>query len=323
MRKALIVGINNYIHLRELTTCVNDANRISELLSRNENNTLNFDTKLLVDGEASKQKIKYNIERLFNSQAETALLYFSGHGGLDNYGKGYIIHHDAQNITDCISMEWILELANKSKSLNKVIILDCCNSGSMGCNGIIKDNASIIGDGVTIMTSSMGNEPSLESENGEFGLFTNLLISALEGQACDVLGRITLASTYSFIDTALSLWEQRPVFKTNITNFNPIRKVDPLISLNKFQRITEFFETPDSKFKLDPSFEPDAPEPKLIEPIKENTEKFAILQEFNKNGLVKAGGGEIHMYYAAMNSTWCELTETGKRYWQIIKNGRY
>ena len=47
-----------------------------------------------------------------------------------------------------ISMTDILRLANKSKSKNKIIILDCCFSGKMGEAGFTDTTDSVVGQGV-------------------------------------------------------------------------------------------------------------------------------------------------------------------------------
>ena len=61
-------------------------------------------------------------------------------------------------------MSEIVQLANKSKSNNKIIILDCCFSGKMG-EGIHWNQRSVLGEGVTIMTASNRDEYAVEDRN--------------------------------------------------------------------------------------------------------------------------------------------------------------
>jgi hypothetical protein len=72
----------------------------------------------------------------------------------------------------------------------------------------------------------------------------------------------------------------------------------------------------DQEFQLDPEYEP-----KSNNPSPEKTKKFAILQKFNRINLVVPTGAE-HMYYAAMDSKSCKLTDLGKHYWRLVKKGR-
>jgi hypothetical protein len=65
-------------------------------------------------------------------------------------------------------------------------------------------------------------------------------------------------------------------------------------------------------FPLDPSFEP-TEEPRDLE----NEATFAGLQKLRACRLIEPVD-EDHLYYAAMNSTGCELTALGKHYRQLV-----
>lgn len=311
MRKALVIGINKY-NFGNLTGCINDANKVTNLLARNEDGSKNFDVKKITDEynySINKNYLNTEIKKLFESDCEVVLLYFSGHGAIETTG-GYILTPDCESIESGISMEYILKLINNSKSKNKFIILDCCNSGSLGGLSILNDNSSLLSDGTIVLTSSKENEVSLEKDG--HGLFTSLLISALEGDASDLLGNITMASIYSYIDSALGMWDQRPIFKTNISKFISVRNVEPSIEIKKLRNLTKYFPDIDYKYKLDKSYEPT--EKCKIE---ENTRIFGELQKMVSLGLVRPVG-EKHMYYAAINNKSCELTNLGARYWKLI-----
>ena len=142
-----------------------------------------------------------------------------------------------------------------------------------------------------------------------------MFVDALSGSASNLLGDVSPGSVYAHIDQSLSAWEQRPVFKTNVKNFVSLRKTQPPISLIELKKITELFDE-SFEHNLDPSYEPDSPSPS-----KENNEKFALLQKFNRLNLVIPVGSE-HMYYAAMESKSCKLTVVGEFYWSLVKKGR-
>ncbi len=81
-RRALIVGINHYEN-GPLDGCINDANNMYEVLNRNEDNSINFDCKLMISSEDETKKItitklKEQIHNLLNHEAEIAVFYFSG-----------------------------------------------------------------------------------------------------------------------------------------------------------------------------------------------------------------------------------------------------
>lgn len=94
MRKALCIGINNYYNSQNnLHGCVNDANKVKDLLERNEDGTLNFETRLMYTTNKkyiTRSELKDAIKELFESDSELAVLYYSGHGALDSLGDIYV-----------------------------------------------------------------------------------------------------------------------------------------------------------------------------------------------------------------------------------------
>lgn len=316
MRKALIVGIDYYSQVSELYGCVNDAYSVKSVLDRHSNGTINFSTKLEVaTNEKSaipRKELKELTIELFKDDAEIAIFYFSGHGYVENTG-GYLITSDCSDGDDGFPMAELLQIANQSSSRNKVIILDCCHSGFAG-KATGSDDNSTLSEGMTILTASSESQYAIE-ENGS-GVFTSLLVDALNGGASNLVGEITPGSVYAHIDQSLGPWEQRPIFKTNVRSFTSLRKVQPPISLSDLKQIIELFPKKEDVFKLDPTFEPEFNGSK-----EENTEKFAILQKYNRINLVVPIDAE-HMYFAAMNSTGCKLTILGEHYWNLVNKER-
>lgn len=139
-----------------------------------------------------------------------------------------------------------------------------------------------------------------------------MFVDALQGGAADLRGEVSPASVYSYIDQALGPWDQRPVFKTNVSGFTSLRKIVPPIPLDQLRLITEFFPDPASEFSLDPSFEETDPS---ADP--DNCAKFKVLQKYNRVNLL-VPVGEEHMYYAAINSKSCRLTALGFQYWRLV-----
>lgn len=316
MRKALIVGIDYYDEINDLHGCVSDAYSVRTALERHSDGTINFSTKLEVANNSSsaisRKELKDLTTELFKDDADVALFYFSGHGYIENTG-GYLITSDCKDGDDGFSMSDLLLLANQSPARNKVIILDCCHSGFAGKTDS-SDDRSNLSEGMTILTASSESQYAIE-ENGS-GVFTSLFVDALNGGAANLVGEVTPGSVYAHIDQSLGPWEQRPIFKTNVRSFTSLRKVQPPISLSDLKQIIELFPKKEDIFKLDPTFEPE-----YEGSIEDNTEKFAVLQKFNRINLV-IPIDEEHMYFAAMNSTGCKLTILGEHYWNLIKKDR-
>lgn len=321
MKKALVIGINNY-PTAPLNGCVNDASAFGSIVETNGDGSPNFDVRLEAN-VATRADLKGHIRDLFSGDCDTALLYFSGHGFLNDLG-GYIVTPDFQTNDEGVSMDEILTLANESKAKNRVIILDCCHSGAFGSPKNTGSKSTHIAEGVSILTASKDNESAIEI-NGH-GVFTNLLLDALQGGASDLRGHITPGSIYAYIDQALGPWEQRPVFKTNISRFTSLRTVIPQVQIEVLRKLTEYFPTATQQFNLDPSFEftnDTNIEHKVVEPYakKENVSAFKDLQKLESVGLI-VPVDEQHMYFAAMNSKSCRLTALGYHYWRLVKEKR-
>jgi len=316
MRKALVVGIDHYETINPLFGCVNDAYAVKAVLERHSDGTKNFDVsietatgpKALIERKVLKNKV----EKLFKDKSDIALFYFSGHGYVESTG-GYLITSECKDGDDGFSMNDLLEIANSSPARNKIIILDCCHAGMIGKTSQ-KEDKSILSEGLTILTASSETQYAIE-ENGS-GVFTTLFIDAMNGSASNLVGDITPGSIYAHIDQSLGSWEQRPIFKTNVTTFTTLRKVQPPIELVDLKQLIELFPIKGQEFKLAPSFEPESDNPS-----EENMAKFKLLQKYNRINLVVPVDAE-HMYFAAMESKSCKLTILGEHYWNLIAKDR-
>lgn len=316
MRKALVVGIDYYKNVSRLFGCVNDAHAVKAALERHGDGSVNFGVKLL-SGTSENQpvlraELRAAVKELFSDKSDVALLYFAGHGYIETTG-GYLIASDTTEGDTGIPLSEVVQFANASQAKNKIILLDSCHSGVAG-NSAGQNAHAELSDGLTILTASTSEQYASE-ENGA-GVFTNLLVDALQGAAANLVGHVSPGGVYAHIDQSLGPWQQRPVFKTNVTNFISLRNVEPPIDLTDLRKISIFFPSPGYRFELDPSYEPESKKPN-----QENTEKFSILQKFSHVNLV-APVGEEHMYFAAMNSKACKLTVLGEHYRKLVEEGK-
>ena len=330
---ALIVGVNFYAHQEILHGCVNDANEISNLFSYHGNDERNFEVKKLCAVESSSQiqsmDLLKEIKELFSNQHnDIALFYFSGHGGITSDNGGFIATSDTNSLDTSISMAELIDIVNDSPVKNKIIIMDTCHSGDMGNHPKFGTNGSCIGDGVTILTASSKEQESVESGSSllnRHGIFTRLLIDALEGGAASILGQITPGGIYSHIDKALGSFGQRPIFKTNTNRFIELRKVTPSVNIRELRELSNIFESETIELELDQTYELDTnipPEYQDKKPcIPEHNRIFRILQNLNRVNLIIPIGVK-DMYFAAMDEKACKLTSLGMFYWNLAKSGK-
>lgn len=326
MKKALVVGIDDYDPPNGLNGCVNDAVEISALLESNGDGSPNFDVRRIISSETkiTTAVLHEAIHDLFSGEAETALLYFAGHGFLDQItNSGFLVTQDGSNPNWGLNLGAVLEQANKAhpKIKSTVILLDSCQSGFAGeVTGLGGGQTSAIGNGVTLLTACH-KEGFAEEANGH-GKFTDILLDGLSGAASDVIGRVTPAALYAHVDQTLGAWEQRPIYKANVQSFVTLREVSPKVPKEVLRRLVQYFPSAAHVFQLDPSFEPDRGEEaeSLVDiPVDEdNVRIYRELQQCNRHGLVVPTEHE-HMWHSAVFSGGCRLTATGAHYRRLAE----
>ncbi len=317
MRRALCVGIDLY-SIGALRGCVSDAERISTVLANHDDGTPNFECRTLLAPNSgsnevvTRAKLKQAIELLFKDRAEIALLHFSGHGTENNLG-GHLVTQDARQYDEGVAMAEVLAMASNSEADEVVILLDCCHSGTLG-NVPLINNSAVLGEGVSILTASRGDQQSVEADGA--GVFSSLVGDALEGAAADLLGEVTAPAIYGFVEGALGAWDQRPLFKSHVSKLISLRRCKPPIDVEILRQLPNLFPVPAEDMALSPEYEKSSPE--------RDEARVAVLlklQALNRVHLVVPVGVH-HMYDAAVQSKACRLTAAGRYYWRLARANR-
>lgn len=318
MKRALLVGIDSYDHFGGLAGCVNDVNALTPLLTRNEDDSPNFDCHALTSDNAriDRRTLLESLDALLAPGADVALFYFAGHGD-PAANDVVLVTQDGVNAEPGVALSAVLGKVQQSPVREVIIVLDCCFAGGAGGVPQLGNAVAAIRDGVTILAAARSDQPAAETQDGR-GKFSFYLCGALDGGAADVLGKITLAGVYAYLSESFGPWDQRPTFKANVDRLHELRTCSPAVPVNELRRLPEFFPEPDRDFPLDPSYEPDAG-PEHEHP--EHEAIFAILQRCVAAKLVRPVGAE-HMYFAAMQSQACRLTPLGKHYRRLAAQGR-
>lgn len=315
MKRALLVGIDEYDDFPPLAGCVNDVISISPLLTRNDDGSPNFgcQTRTNPSDLITRDSLLSDLDQLLAAGVDVALLYFAGHGAA-HADDVSLCTVDGTEQTPGVKLSEVLAKVQSSDVPEVIIILDCCFSGAAGGVPQLGSEAALLRPGVSILAASRGDQPAAETADGR-GIFSTYLGGALNGGAAGVLGKVTVAGVYSYLSESFGPWEQRPTFKANVDRLNELRRCPPSVPLQELRRLPDFFPDADSEFQLDPSFEPDAePEHPEHEAI------FAILQRCRAAKLVEPVGTE-HMYYAAVQRRSCVLTPLGKHYRRLASQG--
>jgi hypothetical protein len=320
MRRAVLVGIDEYDTFRNLSGCIADAISMRELLKQHENGSPNYSCRLLTSADSqpiTRATLRKEWQNLFREFTGEALFYFSGHGHPSVTG-GYLVTQDATAIEPGLPMSELLQLATQSKAREILIILDCCFAGDIGDVPNVHlpggSSQAQLRQGMTILAAAGSMEYA--KELGGHGVFTSLVMSALAGGAADVRGHTSAASVYGYVEQALGPWDQRPLSKSYADHLPPIRLCKPAVADEILRVLPDLFPTPDALYRMAPSHE--------FTHESANPDHVLIFNKFKlyrNAGLLRTVNGD-DLFFAALNSNCVELTPLGKFYWTLAKKGQ-
>jgi hypothetical protein len=214
---ALVIGNSEYddASLARLITPSADVDDLAALLKSPEVGS--FDEVLALVNEAATS-VRKAVARLFKDKGpdDLLLLYFSGHGVLDDQGHLYLAVKDTERDLlsgTAIPANFITGEMDRSRSKRQVLVLDCCHSGafargSKGAVGASVGTASAFegtGYGRVVLTATDATQYAWEGDQvigrADNSVFTHFMIQGLQtGEADqDHDGRITLDELYDYV----------------------------------------------------------------------------------------------------------------------------
>ena len=207
--------------LDDLRCPVNDVEGFNEILISKNRGAFTHTTLLK---NKPHHEILQAIEDVLKKAGkdDLALIYFSGHGKLNEIGK---LHLATTNTvterlnTTSISVEFVRGLIDISKSNKIAFILDCCFSGAAGlafARSCVDDELQLVsgGRGTYIMTASTGIQTAMEKEIDQYGVFTKHVIAGLDSGDADYdnNGRVTMDELYRYVhDHVIAEGHQKPM----------------------------------------------------------------------------------------------------------------
>ena len=211
-RYALIVANSRYSDatLTQLEAPAHDARSLANVLSAP--GIGDFDVTTLADEPAPA--VMQGIEDFFDGRRreDLVLLYFSGHGILDEGARLYFATTDTRvdrPRSTAVPADFVNELMTECRSRRQVLVLDCCNSGAFA-RGIkagttVGTGERFEGRGRVVITASDALQYAFEGGRIEGGstssVFTQALVAGLESGAADLNGdgHVTLDELYDFV----------------------------------------------------------------------------------------------------------------------------
>jgi uncharacterized caspase-like protein len=181
----LVIGTNNYNDPgKNLEFAENDAREMMDVLS-----LCGFDPVIaLIDKtyDAVRKKIEKEFKRA--DYDDLILIYFAGHGELDEYNCLYLELKDSDPetlLSTSLSFDFIDNCIRNSKCKTVIVIIDSCYSGAaVGQRGSPeKSLEKAFGEGKIILYASSVFETVNEDQELQHGVFTYYLLEGLGGVA--------------------------------------------------------------------------------------------------------------------------------------------
>ncbi|MGN6420622.1 MAG: caspase family protein [Pseudobacter sp.] len=125
---AVVIGVSNYEAVTPLKNCLNDANDLTQKLTK-----LGFNVVLLLDPDVKTVRQKLDSLKKKLQPSDTFLFFFSGHG-IEYNGENYFFMKNSAPTSDknipeeTVALNDVLGVIKFARTKTGIIILDACRS---------------------------------------------------------------------------------------------------------------------------------------------------------------------------------------------------
>ena len=198
-RRALIIGVSKYKHIKQLEYADDDAVMLRDYLKNNPAIKLpDNNITLLLDSQATRGRIFTELKKVIDvsKSGDEVIIYFAGHGDVEtDIEAGFLLGYDcessnypASDAVDISMLERYLDAMAK-KQVKVMLIVDACRSGNLagGKTGAQTTMASL-NDRFNHVAKILSCKPGELSEEKSFsggghGIFTYYLVNGMSGMA--------------------------------------------------------------------------------------------------------------------------------------------
>jgi WD40 repeat protein len=214
----LSVGINQYKNPKLMLNYARpDAESFNQIMNRKGALFKNTEVIELYDANATKENILKKLDELSEKiqQEDVFIFYYAGHGSMvDN--RFFFIPSESARLYDLSSLQkeaieasTLQDKLKNIKALKQLIVMDACQSGGsvelLATRGAVEEKAIAQlsrSAGIHVMASAGSEQFATEFAELGHGLFTYLLIKALQGDADGAPkdGKVTIYELKSYLD---------------------------------------------------------------------------------------------------------------------------
>jgi hypothetical protein len=127
-------------------------------------------------------------------------------------------------------------------------------------------------------------------------------------------------SLYSYISNAFDDWQQRPIFKANLTQPLDLRVGPPWLDVELLRQLPNHFPSPDARVQLTPAHEGEGRPLARTEDGTTEQQEFDYMGRLRNANLVTTDARRDH-YWVAMESGYVYLTPLGRYFWGLARRG--
>ena len=226
------VGISEYLadDLQNLNYAAKDAQDFVQTVSESDLQMYSSTHSIVIlNHDATTANIKDSLTVFSNqvNQDDVVMLFFSGHGYNENDDQ-YFVTYDvsaADKSYNGVAFSFIRKRMTDmvNKHCHVVIFMDACHSGAMaGTKDAEAKNIIWAMPGVIGYYSSTSSEKSAELEDLGNGVFTHVLLDAINGKVANKNGEITAQTLGEYLRK--NVWEktkgrQTPIMENKLGEF--------------------------------------------------------------------------------------------------------
>jgi len=175
-RRAVLVGVNQYAYLNQLSGCVPDLMAMDQLCQ-----SCAIQTHTLTDKAATRQNILNAVRGAMSDGKCTEFIFlFSGHGGNAN-SQQFLCPVEFQGDSDALLKNWVVSALNGKALKTAVLLLDCCRSGAAMTTTNVQTTFSLLEWplGVSYAVVYACDEFKTAPDANDGGLLTQSVVKAL------------------------------------------------------------------------------------------------------------------------------------------------
>lgn len=202
--RAVLIGLAEYSHLPEIPAVANNIAALRTFLTSPEGWRLPSEHCVAVTEPRTPSDVIDPLRRASIEARDTLLVYYAGHGVLDEHLQFYLSLRDSRvdEPWTCVEYDWVRKFLAQSTARRRIAILDSCFSGKVhGAMSAASDAVRVqtAARGTVVVTSARDDRAALAPPGETYTAFTGELLSVLHTGIPGGPAEITVDQAYEWV----------------------------------------------------------------------------------------------------------------------------